>query len=77
MLWEKYNKPKIFIQGLSLGGAIAFNTAVRNKNSLIDGLVMFSPGLRGINASFLLKKLALAIGFFFPNTGVYPLSYTN
>ena len=75
MLWKKYDKPKIFIQGLSLGGAICFNTAVRNKNNLISGLIMLSPGLRGINTSFLMKKIALAIAFFRPNTGVQPVSY--
>ncbi len=78
MMSEKYSKPKIFIGGLSLGGAISFRLSIRNKNNLISGLVMMSPALRdNDNNMFLLKKVGKVVGYLFPNMKVAPPIFTD
>ena len=43
-LKEKYPGKKIFVSGLSLGGAIALQMA--SKNSKIDGIIFLSPSIK-------------------------------
>jgi alpha-beta hydrolase superfamily lysophospholipase len=41
----KYANLKIFMCGMSLGGAIAFNVAVKNPK-ISNGLILISPSIR-------------------------------
>ncbi len=41
----KYPQLKVFLCGMSLGGAIAFNISIKNPR-LTNGIIMLSPSIR-------------------------------
>jgi alpha-beta hydrolase superfamily lysophospholipase len=42
---NKYSNLKIFMCGMSMGGAVAFNVSLKNSN-LVDGNIFMSPSIR-------------------------------
>lgn len=62
----KYPNLKIFMCGMSLGGAIAFNISIKNPK-LANGLILLSPSIRENTMHYpLLKKLTILLSFFLP-----------
>lgn len=63
----KYPNLKIFLCGMSLGGAVAFNISIKNPK-LANGLILLSPSIRENKMHFpLLKKLTVLLSFIAPN----------
>jgi predicted esterase len=64
---EKFSRnPKIFISGLSLGGAITFKLCLKNPDKY-SGALLFSPALREVTSDrYYLKKIGKILGSFFP-----------
>lgn len=62
---NKYPKLKVFMGGMSLGGAVAFNVSL--QHSFFDGLVMVCPSIRQNRFHYpVLKKLTTFLSFFMP-----------
>ena len=63
---KKYSVKKVFVSGLSLGGGVAFQMAVRNPEK-IKGAVLLSPGFKDnpLHMPYA-KKLVMIFGLFLP-----------
>jgi len=63
---EKYPRVPVFVNGLSMGGLIAFQVA-RRKANLINGCILLNPAFKDnpINNGFL-KKVMMLGGMLFP-----------
>jgi alpha-beta hydrolase superfamily lysophospholipase len=62
----KYPNLKIFMCGMSLGGAVAFNISVRSPK-LANGLILLSPSIRENSMHYpLLKKFTVLLSLFLP-----------
>ncbi len=68
---------KVFLGGMSLGGAISFHISVKNPK-LTNGIIMLSPSIRENSQHYpLLKKLTLLISFALPNQQLLAASSRN
>jgi alpha-beta hydrolase superfamily lysophospholipase len=45
LLVEKYKTNRIFLAGLSIGGAVAFRLAIRHKFPYV-GIILFAPAIK-------------------------------
>lgn len=63
---KKYKFKNVFVSGLSLGGSVAFQMALRNQRD-VKGAIFLSPGMKDnpLNSPTI-KKLILVAGIFFP-----------
>ena len=63
---SKYPDLKVFLSGMSLGGAVAFHIALKNPN-IARGVILLSPSIRENSQHYpLLKKLTLLLSLFLP-----------
>jgi predicted esterase len=74
---NKYPNMKVFLGGMSLGGAISFHISIRSPK-LTNGIIMLSPSIRENNRHYpLLKKLTLLLSFALPNQQLLAASARN
>lgn len=62
----KYPGTKVFLCGMSLGGAVAFHISIKNHN-LAQGNIFMSPSIRENKLHFpMLKKMTILLSMAFP-----------
>jgi len=64
---NRYPGLKIFMCGMSMGGAVAFNISIKSPN-LVDGVILLSPSIRENKMHFpILKKMTLLLSLIIPS----------